>query len=206
MNRQAPSLTALVLRQIVLFAAIAMVAQVLGVFFEYWSDTQNLGRLAIEMETTALAPGLSEVNGQFAYHLPENMRDRYATPAKGYFMRVLDPSGAHIYSNCEPLCDGYFPTRETRKLDFWMVELHPGKPLNIAGGRSLSDNPEPVTLDVAIVGDSDGVIYSVLAREITDHMTLPMSLLLVFVLGATGLSIAQALRPGAPQRRPRGEN
>lgn len=195
MNRQAPSLTALVLRRIVLFAAIAMVAQVLGVFFEYWSDTQNLGRLAIEMETTALAPGLSEVNGQFAYHLPENMRDRYATPAKGYFMRVLDPSGAHIYSNCEPLCDGYFPTRETRKLDFWMVELHPGKPLNIAGGRSLSDNLEPVTLDVAIVGDSDGVIYSVLAREITDHMTLPMSLLLVFVLGATGLSIAQALRP-----------
>ena len=57
-SRAAPSLIALVVRRIVLFAAIAMVAQVATVLLEYWRDTQNLGRLAIELETAALAPGL----------------------------------------------------------------------------------------------------------------------------------------------------
>ena len=195
MSRPAPSLIALVLRRIVLFAAIAMVAQVATVLLEYWRDTQNLGRLAIELETAALAPGLSVKDGRFSYQLPANRRDRYRTPGDGYFMRVLDPSGAVLYSNCSTGCDAYFPTLETRKLDFWMMELSPGKPLNISGGRSLSDDPAPVTLDVAIVGDRDGVIYRVLEQELIDHMALPMSLLLVFVLGATSFSIAQALRP-----------
>lgn len=195
MSRPAPSLIALVLRRIVLFAAIAMVAQVASVLLEYWRDTQNLGRLAIELETTALAPGLTVKDGRFAYQLPANRRDRYKTPGDGYFMRVLDPAGAVLYSNCSKGCDAYFPTSETRKLDFWMMELSPGKPLNISGGRSLSDDPEPVALDVAIVGDRDGVIYRVLTQELIDHMALPMSLLLVFVLGATSFSIAQALRP-----------
>lgn len=195
MSRPAPSLVALVLRRIVLFAAIAMVAQVASVLLEYWRDTQNLARLAIELETNALAPGLSVKDGHFSYQLPANRRDRYRTPGDGYFMRVLDPSGAVLYSNCSSGCDAYFPTSETRKLDFWMMELSPGKPLNISGGRSLSDDPEPVTLDVAIVGDRDGVIYRVLEQELIDHMALPMSLLLIFVLGATSFSIAQALRP-----------
>ncbi|HUO55198.1 MAG TPA: HAMP domain-containing sensor histidine kinase [Rhodoblastus sp.] len=195
MTRRPPSLMALVVRRIVAFAALAMVAQLVGVFFEYWRDTQNLGRLAIELETAALARGLSGPREHRVYQLPEAMRGRYGSPASGYFMRVLDPSGAVLYSNCSAECDAYFPTLETRKLDFWMMELHPGKPLNIAGGRSLSDEADAVTIDVAIVGDRDGVIYRVLADEITDHMTLPMSLMLVVVLGATSLSIAQALRP-----------
>jgi signal transduction histidine kinase len=52
-----------------------------------------------------------------------------------------------------------------------------------------------VTIDVAILGDHDGVIYRVLGDEIKDHMALPMSLMLVVVLGATSLSIVQSLRP-----------
>ncbi len=195
MTRPAPSLVALVVKRIVIFAAVAMVAQFLGVFLEYWSDTQNLGRLAIELETEALAPGLSGSKDHWTYHIPEKMRGRYRTTADGYFMRVLDPSGEMIYSNCSTECDAYFPTLETRKLDFWMMEIKPGKPLNISGGRSLSDDPDAVTIDVAILGDRDGVIYRVLANEITDHMTLPMSLMLVVVLGATSLSILQSLRP-----------
>ncbi|WP_374544835.1 sensor histidine kinase [Rhodoblastus sp.] len=195
MSRRAPSLIALVVRRIVLFAAMAMAAQVAGVFLDYWYDTATLGRLAIELETTALAPGLSGTKGHFFYQIPEKLRVRYGTPGHGYFMRVLDPAGATLFSNCADGCGAYFPTRETRKLDFWMMEIQPGKPLNVSGGRSLSDDPDPVTLDVAIVGDPEGVIYSVLARAIADHMALPMSLLLICVLGGASLSIAQALRP-----------
>ena len=195
MTRAAPSLISIVVRRIVIFAALAMVAQLAGVFFEYWSDTTNLGRLAIEMETTSLAPGVRVVDGKRLYKVPEDMRDRYGRAGSGYFMRVLDPSGEILYSNCARDCDAYFPTRETRRLDFWMMELRPGKPLNISGGRSVSDDPDAATIDVAIVGDRDSVIYSVLGDEIKDHMVLPMSLMLIVVLGASSLSIAQALRP-----------
>jgi signal transduction histidine kinase len=195
MTRAAPSLMSIVLQRIVIFAALTMVAQLTAVVLEYWRDTLNLGDLAIEMETTSLAPGLTFVNGRPVYTLPENMRHRYGTPGSGYLMRVLDPSGAILYSNCESQCDAYFPTRETRQLDFWMMEQRPGKPLYISGGRSISDNPNSVTIDVALIGDPDGVIYRVLAKEVEDHMALPMSLLLAVVLGATSLSIAQALRP-----------
>ncbi|MCI4678029.1 sensor histidine kinase [Rhodoblastus acidophilus] len=195
MTRAAPSLISIVVRRIVLFAALTMVAQLTAVILEYWRDTLNLGHLAIEMETTSLTPGLTFVDGLPAYTLPENMRARYGTRGSGYFMRVLDPSGAILYSNCAAECDVYFPTRETRRLDFWMMEQRPGKPLYISGGRSISDNPNTFTIDVAFVGDRDGVIYRVLANEIKDHMALPMTLLLIVVLGATSLSIAQALRP-----------
>jgi signal transduction histidine kinase len=195
MTRSAPSLATLVLRRVMFFAAIAMVAQLVGVFLEYWSDTQNLGRLAIELETSALEAGLTTEQGRLVYRLPAKLRDRYGSAASGYFMRVLEPSGGILFTNCASECEAYFPTLETRKLDFWVMELRPGKPLNIAGGRSLSGDPDAATIDVAIVGDRDGVMYRVLANEITDHMTLPMSLLLAVVLGATSLSIAQALRP-----------
>lgn len=191
----APSLIALAVRRIVIFAALAMAAQLVGVFLDYWGDTQNLGRLAIERETAALASGVTTRDGRLAYELPEARRARYRPDAASYFMRVLDSSGAIIFSNCAAACERFFPTRETRQLDFWMMVIRPGKPLSISGGRSLSDAPDAPTIDVAIVGDPDGVIYAVLANEIQDHMALPMSLMLVVVLGATSLSIAQALRP-----------
>ncbi|MDI9850102.1 ATP-binding protein [Rhodoblastus sp. 17X3] len=195
MKSETPSLIAVVVRQIMIFAALAMVAQLVGVFLEYWSDNQNLGRLAIELETAALIPGVRIAEGKRTYVLPVEMRARYGAADTGYFVRALDPSGAILYTNCASDCEVYFPTPETRRLDFWMMELKPGKPLNISGGRSVSDDPDAVTIDVAIVGDRDGIVYRVLFNEIQDHMALPMSLLLIVVLGATSLSIAQALRP-----------
>ena len=65
-----------------------------------------------------------------------------------------------------------------------MRQIKPGKPLNLAGGRIVVGKPEPIVIEVAIIDDRDGVLYGVLANEVTDHMVLPMSLLLVFVLGA----------------------
>ena len=64
------SLVAIVVRRIVFFSAFAMLAQLAGVFAEYWSDEQNLGRLAIEMETDALSHGLPFSDGKSPSHFP----------------------------------------------------------------------------------------------------------------------------------------
>ena len=41
---------------------------------------------------------------------------------------------------------------------------------------------EPILVEVAILGDKDHIVNSVLAHEIKDHMATPMSLLLLVVL------------------------
>lgn len=197
MKGAAPSLVALVVRRIVFFAAFAMLAQFLGVFAEYWSDDQNLGRLAIEMETEALSHGVSWQGGKPAFSLPAELRDRYAQGDRGYYARVRADGGAVLFSNCDEACAARFLPLDLKPLTFWIRQIKPGKPLNLAGGRIVTGKPGPIAIEVAIIGDRDGVLYSVLAHEVMDHMVLPMSLLLIFVLGATTLSIVQALRPVA---------
>jgi signal transduction histidine kinase len=197
MKGAAPSLVALVVRRIVFFAAFAMLAQFLGVFAEYWSDDQNLGRLAIERETDALSHGVAWQDDKAAFSVPAGLRERYATAARGYYLRVRASDGAVLFSNCDTACAAHFLPLDLKPLTFWMRQIEPGKPLNLAGGRIVAGKPEPIAIDVAIIGDHDGVLYGVLANEVMDHMVLPMSLLLVFVLGATTLSIIQALRPVA---------
>ena len=46
-----------------------------------------------------------------------------------------------------------------------------------------------------MLDDRDNVLYTIMAHEIADHMILPMSLILIVVLGASAVSILQALRP-----------
>jgi signal transduction histidine kinase len=189
------SLVAIVVRRIVFFSGFAMLAQVGGVFAEYWSDDQSLGRLAIKMQTDALSQGLVVGERKVAFTLPDALQDRYRTADSGYFARVRTASGAVLFSNCDKDCAAHFLPLDLKPLTFWMTQIAAGKPLNVAGGRVMAVKPEPVVIEVAIVGDRDGVLWEVLAHEVQDHMILPMSLLLVFVLGATTWSIAQALRP-----------
>ena len=85
--KPASSLVALVVRRIVFFAALAMVVQFLGVFAEYWSDDQKLGRLAIEMETKALSHGVSIQQHKLAFDLPAALHERYANASRGYYVR-----------------------------------------------------------------------------------------------------------------------
>ncbi len=194
MTRQT-SLVAIVVRRIVFFAAFAMLAQLAGVFAEYWSDDQNLGRLAIEMETDGLSHGIDAREKAVSFALPRALQDRYQTAERGYFARVRTASGVVLFSNCTTGCAAPFLPLDLKPLAFWMTQIATGKPLNVAGGRVVAAKPEPIVIEVAIIGDHDGVLWQVLAHEIEDHMILPMSLLLVFVLGATTLSIMQALRP-----------
>jgi signal transduction histidine kinase len=181
----------------VFFAAIAMALQLLGVFAEYWSDDKDLGRLAIDMETEALSHGVSILPQKLAFDLPPDLHDRYANASRGYYARVRTVSGDILFSNCDKDCAAHFLPLDLKPLTFWMTQIRPGKPLHIAGGQVFAGKSEAVVIEIAIIGDSDGVLARVLAHEVTDHMVLPMSLLLIFVLGATSLSIAQALRPVA---------
>jgi signal transduction histidine kinase len=195
--RPASSLVALVVRRIVFFAALAMVVQFLGVFAEYWPDDQNLGRLAVEMETEALSHGVSIQSQKLAFELPADLHERYANANGGYYVRIRTASGDILFSNCGKDCAAHFLPPDLKPPTFWMTQIRPGKPLHIAGGQVFAKKSDAVVIEIAIIGDSDGVLAWVLAHEVTDHLVLPMSLLLIFVLGATSLSIAQALRPVA---------
>jgi signal transduction histidine kinase len=189
------SLVAIVVRRIVFFSGFAMLAQLAGVFAEYWSDDQSLGRLAIRMETDALSNGLVVGEEKVAFTLPGALQDRYQTADRGYFARVRTASGAVLYSNCDRGCAAHFLPLDLKPLTFWMTQITAGKPLNVVGGRIVAARPEPIVIEVAIIGDRDHVLWDVLAHEVKDHLVLPMSLLLLVVLGATTFSIVQALRP-----------
>lgn len=63
MTDKAPSLIAIVVQLFFFFSALAMLAQCIGVFVEYWSNDQLLGQMAIERESGILARGLGRENG-----------------------------------------------------------------------------------------------------------------------------------------------
>jgi len=195
LTRRRPSLVGLVVQRIAFFAALAMIAQLAGIFWEYWSDDQTLERYAIEMETEALAPGVSIENNRAAFRLPPDARKRYGGGDSGYVVRVRTAAGAQLYSNCDSACEKHFPPLDVTPLVFWMRQVKPGEPLQVIGGRVVAERPEPVMIEIAIVDDRDGVMARVFAQEVIDHMLLPMSLMLVFVLGATIFSVARSLRP-----------
>jgi hypothetical protein len=193
-THNAPSLVAVVVRRICFFAAVAMLAQFISVFAEYWSDDQQLGQLAIEREAHALARGVARSERDVAFVLPTELRARYARGDKHYFARIRTGNNI-LFSNCDAECAEHFLPLNVDPPSFWMKQIAPGKPLNVAGGLVVDRKAEPVLVEVAIVGDEESVLISVLAHEVLDHMIIPMSLMLVVVLGATTLSLMQALEP-----------
>ena len=172
-----------------------MIAQLVGVFAQYRSDERNIGRRAIEMETDALAKGISLQNGQAAFNLPSALSTRYGEAKTGYLVRVRTAAGTQLFSNCDLDCNAHFPPLDLTPLTFWMRQARSGELRHIVGGRVAADIPEPVMIEIAIIDDRDGVFAHVLAHEVMEHMLLPMSLMLIFVLGATIFSVAQVLRP-----------
>ncbi len=195
MTDSAPSLLAMVIRRIMIFSAIAMAAQFIAVFFEYWQDQHQLGRLAIERETTALAAGLESSAGTLRFVLPDAMAQQYGDRSRGYFARVRRVNGTVLFSNCDVECTEHFLPLAINPPSFWMRQIRPGLPLYVAGGQVIEGHEQSLLIEVAIIGDTDGVVYGVLAHEVADHMAVPMSLILIIVLGATSLSIMQAFKP-----------
>ncbi len=193
MKDAAPSLVSIVVRRIMLFSALAMFAQLIGVVVEYRSDWQQLGRHAIQREAGALYAGVREQAGQFEFALPAELKERYGRAHSGYLARVRRQDGAVLFSNCDDECDRSFLGFDQAAPQFWINRIEPEGPLRVTGGRSFG--PEPIVIDVAILKDTQGVLAAVLAHEVIDHMLLPMGLMLIVVLGATTLSISKALKP-----------
>lgn len=183
--------------QIALYALVAMGLQVVIVFVEYYRDDANLARLVVEAEASRLMAGLTQRDGTLRYELPEAV-ERYATRGGSYLARIRTSSGTNLFSNCDQACAQHLLPADIDAPDFWLRQITPGKPITVAGGRSFSlGDGGRVLVELAILGDPQGVVSLVLRHELLDHMALPMALMLVFVLGATLLAVRRALRPVA---------
>ena len=185
----------LVALRIVLFAALAMLAQLIAVLIDYGSDPDNMARLVLEQESAELAGGLELHDTRLAYELPEELRGRYGAAGTGYVARVRTAQGVVLFSHCDDACTAHFLPLDLNPPSFWLRITAPGYPLSFAGGRTVEIGPRAAFIEVAVTGDPQGAVWGVLAHEVLDHMVLPMSLTLLFVLGATLLSIRAALRP-----------
>lgn len=181
--------------RIVLFAGLAMLAQLVAVLWEYGRDPENLGRLMLEQETTALAGGLRENGTRLAYELPTGLASRYDVAGSGYVARVRTANGVVLFSHCDAACADHFLPLDVNPPSFWLRHIAPGYPMSIAGGRTVQIGDRAVFIEIAIAGDPRAAVWGVLFDEALEHMLVPMSLTVIFVLGATLLSIRAALRP-----------
>lgn len=188
-------LASVVIRQIVLFASLAMIAQFIGVVAEYWFDKQQTAQLALERETSALFKGFTEPVEGPRFELPQDLIGRYGRDNGGYYARVRLGSGATLFNNCGLECDRLFGLPAQVAPEFWISWIDISKPLSIGGGQSFAAGKNKVIVEIGIVDGGRGVLPGVMAHEVVDHMILPMSLMLIVVLGATSLSINRALRP-----------
>ena len=195
MIKKAPSLANIVTRRIIFFAAIAMLGQLIAVVVQTWSNDLQLGHMAIEHESFALAKGLTRDAGGVSYALPGSLRTRYEQGRRDYFARIRNRNGVVLFSNCDVECAERFLPLNIDPPNFWVRQLAPGKPLRVAGGLLVEHGVEPILVEVAILGDKNHVVNAVFLHEIRDHMAAPMSLLLLVVLAATVFSIRRALKP-----------
>ena len=181
--------------RIMLFAALAMLTQLVAVLVEYGSDPEYLSLLALEQETDVLALGLSVQGNHLSYQLPDAHAARYGTEDSGYVARVRTANGVVLFSHCDAACTEHFLPLDLNPPSVWLRVLTPGYPLSFAGGRIIEKEGQRIFFEIAVERDTQHVVWEVLADEVLDHMILPMSLTLIFVLGATLLSVRSALRP-----------
>jgi signal transduction histidine kinase len=214
-GRRRVSLTAIVARRILAFAALAMALQIGIVFTDYWFDDEELGYILIERETQAIADSVHRVGGELKLDADAPVLSRYVgladdndQAAEGdsdlvsrlppaTYVRIRLADGRPVYSNCDHECLERLLPQDIDPPDFWQRTLAPGKPLTVAGGRAFIIDGERVLIDVAVLRDPDNFLTTILLHEMIDHMLVPMGLLLVLTIGATLVSIRQALKPVA---------
>lgn len=195
MSRSRPTLGAILTRRIAFFAVLAMVLQLSVIFSDYYWNVGELSRLFVEQETERLASGITVDGKSVRYQLPDNVRHRYQERSSGYVARIRDATGALVFESCDDACESRFLPADVNPPDFWLRSLKPGKPLSLVGGRAFVVGNQRFVVDVATIDDPQDVVSSVFWKEVVEHMLVPMSILLVLVLGATLLSVRQALKP-----------
>lgn len=191
---RARTLVHLVALRIGLFAGLAVAVQAAVIFADYYFDNAQLANLMVEHETERLSKGLYQDQAGQHYALPAGLK-RYRSPDRSYLARVRTSGGDILYTNCQMDCGQHLLPPEINPPDFWYRTLSKGKPITVAGGRAFGIADRKIIVEVAILDDDQRVMWDVLAREFADHLAVPMSILLLFVLGGTLASIALALRP-----------
>lgn len=203
MTARRTSLWGLIFWRIAIFAALAMLIQFAVVTYEYWSDETKLVRKVITTETDLFANGLKLAAAGMTFELPSNLIDRYRPAddleeleANGYFVLLNDQDGHTIFTNCDtPICQSVLNHDTSHMPDFWFHMLAAGKPLSFVGGRRLLISGEKYQFNIGVFNDPQGLIYGALLEEVESHMLIPMSIMLLLIVGATTLSIRSALRP-----------
>ncbi|WP_284311375.1 sensor histidine kinase [Labrys miyagiensis] len=148
----------------------------------------------VEHETERLARGIHHIDASVHYALPEGLK-RYRLPDPFYLARIRTSTGEVLYTNCRAECDEHLLAAEIHPPDFWYRMLSTSKPITVAGGRAFGTGDRKIIVEVAILDDQQQVMWDVLGREFADHLAVPMSILLLFILGGTLVSIALALQP-----------
>ncbi len=189
------ALGVLLARRIAFFAILAMILQLVVVFAHYYGDDGELPRLFVEEETERLAAGVGLDGSSLLFDLPAALAARYGHDSAGYAARLRTADGAVLYSTCDDECEEHFLPLDLRPPTFWLRMLKAGRPLSLAGGRTFTIAGTDVLVEVVTLDDPADVVSDLLLDEVIDHMIVPMGLLLVLVLGATLLSVHQALVP-----------
>ncbi|KWV42885.1 histidine kinase [Rhizobium altiplani] len=195
MSHSHPTLGAILTRRIAFFAVLAMFLQLCVIFSDYYWNVGELSRLFVEQETERLASGITVDEKGARYQLPDNVKQRYQERSSGYVARIRNATGAIVFESCDDACENRFLPADVNPPDFWQRSLKPGKPLALVGGRAFVVGNQRFVIDVATIDDPQNVVSSVFWKEVIEHMLVPMSILLVLVLGATLLSVRHALNP-----------
>lgn len=195
MSQSRPTLGAILTRRIAFFAILAMLLQLVIVFTDYYWNVGELSRLFVEQETERLAAGIVAEDSSVRYALPDAVQQRYQKGDTGYVARIRAANGGLVFQSCDAACEDRFLPADVNPPDFWLRSLMPGKPLSLVGGRAFIVGNQRFLVDIATIGDPADVMSDVLWNEIIEHLIVPMSILLVLVLGGTLLSVRQALRP-----------
>ena len=195
MSRNRPTLGTIVAKRIAFFAVLAMLVQLAVVISDYYWNTGELSRLYVEQETQRLSEGIFVDRDTVRYQLPQTIRDRYRQDGAGYLARIRSANGTLLFESCDPACEDRFLPVDIDRPDFWLRSLKSGKPLTLVGGRAFFIGGQRFLIDVATLGDPQEVVSDMLWNEIIEHLVVPMSILLILVLGATLLSVRQALGP-----------
>ncbi|MDQ0392100.1 sensor histidine kinase [Labrys monachus] len=188
------TLARIVAWRIVIFAALAATLQAFVIFADYYFDDTKLADLMVQRETGLLVEGIRREQSGWRYRLPDDLA-RYDSTDPSYVTRIRTPTGEVIYSDCDVNCERHLLPLEVNPPDVWSRLIGSGKPIKVAGGKTFTVEGQRIFIEIAVLDDHDHVLWGVLEQEFEDHLAIPMSIMLLLLLGGTLLSIHFALRP-----------
>jgi signal transduction histidine kinase len=195
-----PSLIGIVALRIIAFSLLAMVLQIGVVFADYWFDDDKLSVLMLQQEMAILSRAVAKHDGILTYKPDHELRERYLERhghPGAIYIRVRTASGSVLFSNCTTECVEHFLPLSIDPPTFWKRLIERGKPYSVAAGQSFERDGVSILVELAILKDPNGFMYSALFHEMVDSMVVPMTLMFWLVIGATIWSIRSALKPVA---------